>query len=104
MLVRNSGFTFVVVFVLALGIGANTAIYTVFEQVLLRRLPVREPDSLVFLVTEGKHIGSSWGARKLSYPMFKDFRDQEDVFAGVMCRRGEVVTMNDGGGAECSVG
>ena len=99
-LVRNPGFTTVAVLTLALGIGANTAIFTVFEQVLLRALPVKDPDSLVVLVAEGKHIGSSWGAHKLSYPMFKDFRDQKGVFEAVMCRRGEVVAMNAGSGAE----
>ena len=52
-LVRNPGFTTVAVLTLALGIGANTAIFTVFEQVLLRALPVKDPDSLVVLVAEG---------------------------------------------------
>jgi predicted permease len=100
MLFRNPGFTFVVVLVLALGIGANTAIFSFIEQVLLRTLPVKDPGSLVIVVTEGKHVGASWGAHMLSYPMFKDFRDGEGPFDGVLCWRPEVATINDGRGAE----
>ena len=99
-LAKSPGFTCVVVLTLALGIGANTAIFSIFEQVLLRALPVKDPDSLVMLVAEGRYIGSSWGSRKLSYQMFKDFRDREEVFEGVICRRAEVVAMNDSSGAE----
>lgn len=99
-LAKSPGFTCVAVLTLALGIGANTAIFSIFEQVLLRALPVKDPDSLVMLVAEGKYIGSSWGSRKLSYQMFKDFQDRKEVFEEVMCRRGEVVAMNDGSGAE----
>ena len=100
MLLRKPGFTFVVVFVLALGIGANTAIFSIVEQVLLRNLPVKDPDSMVIVVTEGKHIGASWGAHMLSYPMFKDFRDGGGPFGGVLCWRPEAATMDDGRGAE----
>ena len=99
-LFRNPGFSFVVVLVLALGIGANTAIFSIVEQVLLRTLPVKDPDSMVIVVTEGKYVGASWGAHMLSYPMFKDFRDREGPFEGVLCWRPEVATMDDGRGAE----
>jgi predicted permease len=100
MLTKRPGFTLTVVLVLALGIGANTAIFSFIEQVLLRSLPVKDPGSLVIVVTEGKHIGASWGSHMLSYPMFKDFRDMEGPFDGVMCWRPEVATMDDGRGAE----
>lgn len=100
MLAKRAGFTLTVVLVLALGIGANTAIFSFIEQVLLRSLPVKDPGSLVIVVTEGKHIGASWGAHMLSYPMFKDFRDMDGPFNGVMCWRPEVATMDDGRGAE----
>jgi predicted permease len=99
MLIRSPGFTIVVVLVLALGIGANTAIFSFVEQVLLRSLPVKNPGSLAIVVTQGKHIGASWGAHMLSYPMFKDFRDSEGPFDGVLCWRPEVATINDGRGA-----
>lgn len=100
MLAKRPGFTLTVVLVLALGIGANTAIFSFIEQVLLRSLPVKDPGSLVIVVTEGKHVGASWGAHMLSYPMFKDFRDRESPFDSVLCWCPEVVTMDDGRGAE----
>jgi predicted permease len=97
---RSPGFIAAAVLMLALGIGANTAIFTVFEQLLVRSLPVEDPDSLVIVVTEGKHIGSSWGMHMLSYPMFKDFRGDRSVFDGVLCWRPELVAMDDGRGAQ----
>lgn len=100
MLLRKPGFTFVVVLVLALGIGANTAIFSIVEQVLLRSMPVKDPDSMVIVMTEGKLIGASWGSHMLSYPMFKDFRDGEGPFEDVLCWRPEQATMDDGRGAE----
>jgi len=100
MLAKRPGFSLTVVLVLALGIGANTAIFSFVEQVLLRTLPVKDPASLVTVATQGKHIGASWGAHMLSYPMFKDFRDSDGPFGGVLCWRPEVATMDDGTGAE----
>ncbi len=58
-LVKSPGFTLVVVVTLALGIGANTAIFTLMDQVMLRALPVREPDRLVVLDGPGAFSGSS---------------------------------------------
>ncbi len=95
-LCASPGFAGVAVLTLALGIGANTAVFTIFEQVLLRSLPVRDPGSLVALVTEGKYIGGSWGWHMLSYPMFKDFRDLKGVFDGVLCWRPEFAALDDG--------
>ncbi len=51
---------------LALGIGANTAIFTLFDQVLLRLLPVKDPASLVIVATQGNHVGEQpWPERYL---------------------------------------
>jgi predicted permease len=97
---RNPGFAAVAVATFALGIGANTSIFTIADQVLLRALPVKAPGSLVIVVPEGKHIGASWGAQVISYPMFKDFQQQNDIFAGVLCRGTETVAMSDKGEAE----
>jgi predicted permease len=80
-------FTAVAVLSLALGIGANTAIFTLLDQVLLRLLPVRDPKSLMLLTMRGRHYGSNWGGNMLSYPMFRDFQDHNEVFSGMFARR-----------------
>ena len=78
---RSPGFAATVIITLALGIGANSAIFTVFDQVMLRMLPVHEPKQLVrFEWTGGfSGSGSSFGgdlANYFSYPMYKDLRDK----------------------------
>ena len=85
-LAKSPVFAAVAVVSLALGIGANTAIFALLDQVLLRLLPVKHPEQLVQLRWEGSHYGSNTGYAALSYPMYKDFRDQDQVFSGVMCR------------------
>ena len=85
LLAKNPGFTFVVVLTLALGIGANAAIFSLTDKVLLQSLPVQEPDRLVVLSAydpkDGPDISSSF-----SYAMYQDLRDRNDVFAGVITR------------------
>jgi len=86
---KKPGFTLLAGITLALGIGANTAIFTLLDQVLLRRLPVREPEQLVQLQFSGSDRGrtSSYGGNSndyFSYPMYRDLRDQNRVFAGVL--------------------
>jgi len=71
---------------LALGIGANTAIFTLFDQVLVRLLPVRNPGQLVLLSWEGRRYGVNMGRDTLSYPMYADLRDKNEVFSDVFCR------------------
>jgi predicted permease len=92
--------TGVAVLSLALGIGANTAIFTLFDQVLLRLLPVSDPRSLVMVATRGSHTGSNRGPNALSYPMFKDYRERNQVFDGVLCRHGATVNAGFGGETE----
>jgi len=100
-LIKNPGFTAVAVFTLALGIGANTGIFTIFEQVLLRSLPVRDPGALVLVKAQGRYIGSRWGGETmLSYPRFKDFQETTTLFEGVFCRRGETAALDYGHGTE----
>jgi predicted permease len=84
--VKAPVFAGVAVVSLALGIGANTAIFTLLDQVLLRMLPVKDPQQLVQLRWQGTHYGSNTGYAALSYPMYKDFRDRNQVFSGVICR------------------
>ena len=60
-LVRSPLFSIVAILSLALGIGANTAIFTLIDQILLRKLPVQTPDELVMLYQQGAHNGSNMG-------------------------------------------
>jgi predicted permease len=91
---KAPGFSIVAIISLALGIGANTAIFSLLDQLLLRTLPVRDPGGIVGLASRGNHYGSNWGMDAMSYPMYKDFRDRAEVFDGVICRRS--VTTNFG--------
>ncbi len=79
-------FTAVALLSLALGIGANTAIFTLLDQVLLRLMPVKNPQELVLLHMEGFHYGSNWGDNSISYPMYRDFKANNSVFAGMFSR------------------
>ncbi len=83
---KSPVFVLVAVLSLAFGIGANTAIFTLVDQVLLRLLPVKDPQQLVLLWGRGPHYGSNNGRYKLSYPMYEDFRDHNQVFSGMFCR------------------
>ncbi|MGB7984801.1 MAG: ABC transporter permease [Terracidiphilus sp.] len=86
---KSPGFTLTVVITLALGIGANSAVFTLFDQVLLRMLPVERPRELVRFEWKGGFNGSasSFGGDIgdfFSYPMYKDLRDNNQVFQGMI--------------------
>jgi predicted permease len=82
---RSPIFLAVAVLSLALGIGANTAIFTLINQLILQPLPVRDPEQLVMLAGRGKHYGGNNGRDKLSYPMYQEIRDKNQVFSGMFC-------------------
>src|SRR5438477_1850333 len=72
---------------LALGIGANTAIFTLMDQLMLRQLPVRHPGQLVMLFQRGAHNGNNMGGRMHSYPIYQDLQQKAAPFSEVLCRR-----------------
>ena len=78
MLLKHPGFTAIAVIALALGIGANTAIFSVVNTVLLRPLPFTEPDSL--MVVYETRIDRGGSRASVSYPNFADWRAQNTVF------------------------
>src|SRR6058998_3220082 len=84
---RSPLFSTVAILSLALGIGANTAIFTLIDQILLRKLPVTAPDQLVMLYQRGSHNGSNMGSRMHSYPIYQDFQKRAEPLAEVLCRR-----------------
>src|ERR1039458_5443811 len=86
---KSPGFTITVIVTLALGIGANAAVFTLFDQALLRMLPVEKPKELVRFQWTGAFSGSmsSFGGDSdnyFSYPMYKDLRDKNQVFQDIL--------------------
>src|SRR5438552_6795731 len=81
VLVKNPGFTTVAIIALALGIGANSAIFSVVNTVLLRPLPYKNPDKLVMVWEEATHLG--FPKNTPSPANFIDWRDQNTVFEGM---------------------
>src|ERR1700722_11250876 len=82
---KSPVFLTVAVLSLALGIGPNTAIFTLINQLVLQPLPVRDPEQLVMLAGRGKHYGGNNGPDRLSYPMYREIRDKNQVFSGMFC-------------------
>jgi len=95
------GFAIAAVLSLALGIGANTAIFALVDQVLLRPLPVERPHELALVRIEGMFNGTTWGdGNEISYPMYADFRDHNDVFSGMFARFGRTLHVGYAGKSE----
>jgi predicted permease len=99
---RAPGFTLVAVASLALGIGANTAIFSLLYQVVLRSVPVRDPETLVALQSDDYNLG--WSRKDnsktvFSYPMYRELRDRGEVFSGLIARASFQATLAYGGEA-----
>ena len=77
---RSPLFALAAISSLALGIGANTAIFTLIDQLMLRLLPVKDPQQLVMIWTTGPHLGNNRGMRASSYPMYQDFQQKAAAF------------------------
>jgi predicted permease len=82
-LVKSPGFAIIAIVSLALGVGANTAIFSLVNTVLLRPLPVERPEEIVAIAVRGK--GDSLNA--FSYPNYLDFRDRNEVLSGIFAER-----------------
>ena len=80
---RNPGFTAAAVLSLALGIGANTAIFSLFHTLMLHLLPVQRPEELVSLYKTG-----GWGKGFTSFPLYLELAQRTDLFNGVVARTG----------------
>jgi len=96
-LLRSPGFAATAVLSLALGIGASTAIFSLVDQVLLRRLPVLEADRLVHFSWKGNPLSNSWGSGNLlSYPLCRDLDELDQLFDGAFCRYPTTVNFSTG--------
>jgi predicted permease len=88
VLAKNPGLTAMAVLTLALGMGANTAIFSLLDQVMLRLLPVSRPGELRILRSPGPMRGHVWSdgddAESFSFPMYKGLRDGNTVFSGLL--------------------
>src|SRR5207244_10532094 len=91
---RSPLFAAVAILSLALGIGANTAIFTLIDQLLLRKLPIKAPDELVMLYQQGPNMGSNTGSRMHSYPLYQDLQARAAPLAEVLCRRLVAVSLS----------
>jgi putative ABC transport system permease protein len=102
MLKKSPGFTFVAILSLALGIGANTAIFTIINAVFLHPLPVEEPSRLVEVFTRDTitfNANANFQLTGTSLPNYEDYRDQNSVFTGLATVTFPI-TLNWGGQAE----
>jgi putative ABC transport system permease protein len=90
---KNAGFALVVILALGFGMGANAAIFSLMDQVLLRSLPVHDPSRLVVLDGPGAFRGRTFNRMTFSYPMYTDFRDRNEVFSGVLARFPTAMTL-----------
>src|SRR3984893_10153840 len=99
LLTRPPGFTAVAALSLALGIGANTTIFTLINAVLLNPLPVEDPSQLVSVWTvDERNASSAFGSLQTSPLNYKDYRDKNEVFSGLTAHQGLPLNISGGTG------
>ena len=97
LLRRNPVFAATALLSIALGIGASSAVFSLIDQVLLRKLPVSEPDRLVYFNWKGTTLSTGWGYNYLnSHPLCRELQEQRHVFDGVVCRHPTTVSLSNG--------
>jgi predicted permease len=95
---RSLSLTATAVLTLALGIGATTALYSLIDQVVLRALPVDDPERLVLFNWKGEQLAETLGTGNLmSYPICRDLQVQKQFFDGVFCRAATTINFSTGG-------
>ncbi len=99
LLVKSPGFTAIAALSLALGIGANTTIFTLVNAVLLNPLPVEDPSQLVSLwTTDERNQDSALGFLQISPMNYRDFRDKNEVFSGLAAHNGIPLNLSTANG------
>jgi predicted permease len=97
LLRRSPVFAATALLSLGLGIGASAAVFSLVDQVLLRRLPVNDPERLVYFMWKGSTLSTGWGYNYLmSYPFCRDLQEPQPVLDGVVCRHPTAVQMSTG--------
>ncbi|MBS1786890.1 MAG: ABC transporter permease [Acidobacteria bacterium] len=91
MLLKQPGFTSIALITLALGIGANTAIFTLLDKLLIRPLPVERPEQLVTFVEDASGTPAIF-----SYPLYSELRNHNDVMTGVIAYFQQPFSLSDG--------
>ena len=103
---RNPGFTATAVLCLALGVGANAATFSLFDELVMRPLPVHQPDRLVNFSAPGPRNGNDNCteagdcSQVVSYPMYRDLQQRQAVFTGIAAHRNFAANIASPGGAE----
>ena len=100
-LLHDRAFSLVALLSIGLGVGANSAIFSLVDQALYRRLPVRDPEQLVLLNWKGEFVVGGWGSGNLrSHPLFRDLKAENRVFDGMFARHPTTALLSVEGPAE----